>query len=129
MAWADGQEDYKMKNKQEVFKCCEMTFVDLPAKQRECFISPFQGVREGWATCVQPWSNLREAERNEPLSQEGLGLPNACRCFPIGAFYPGRSEEETLEFLLGQVTGNTARNGSSPKAPRIWTETLSPHLK
>lgn len=72
---------------------------------------------------------MRETERNEPLSQEGLGLPNACRCFPIRAFYPGRDEEETLEFLLGQVTGNTARNGSSPKAPWRPIETVSPHLK
>lgn len=39
--------------------------------------------------------------------------------FPIGVLYPGRSEEETcilpLEFLLRQVTGNAARNRSSPK--------------
>ena len=39
--------------------------------------------------------------------------------FPVGVLYPGRSEEETctlpLEFLLGQVTGSAARNGSFPK--------------
>lgn len=39
--------------------------------------------------------------------------------FPIRFLYPGGSEERActlpLEFLLGQVTGNAARNGSSPR--------------
>ena len=39
--------------------------------------------------------------------------------FPVGVLYCGRREEETctlpLEFLLGQVTGNAARNRSSPE--------------
>lgn len=38
-----GRVDKMTKIKaNEVLKCCEMTIVEPPAKQLECFISPFQ---------------------------------------------------------------------------------------
>jgi len=113
VAWADGQGDYKMKSKQELLKCCEVTFVDLPVNQ---LYLTLPGVREGWATGVQPWRILREAGRNGSLRQEGL------LCLQMFFLWESFIEEGARErprlplgFLLEQVTGNAARSGSSLK--------------
>lgn len=102
--------------KTEFSKSSEVIFCRAPLSASWSVLShPSRGCREGWETCVQSSRNLREVESNE--NQEGL--LNACKCSSCQSTspYPERSGEKTcaspLEFLLGQVLENPARNGSS----------------
>lgn len=109
----------RLQNENNQFlKSWELTFVDLPVRQLECFISPFQRLGRGGRTVPA----LKESEGSrEEWVWDRRGSPMLASVFPAGVCYRGRREEETgtlpLEFLLGQVTGNAARNWSSPEPP------------